>query len=354
MPERKYEEIIKDLKNKVYHSVYFLQGDEPFYIDAISDFMEENVLNDMEKEFNQTVLYGRDTDIMTIVSAARRFPMMSNYQVVIVKEAQDLRWFSSKGKDDDGSKEKGKEKEDPMMLYLQNPTVTTLLVFCYKYKKVDSRTKIGKLLKEKAQFLETRKLYDNQVAAWIKSFLKEKKIAADDSAAELLAQYLGNDLSKISNEINKMLINLTDKSVITTNDIQEHIGISKEYNVFELQNALGVKNVLKANHIINYFEANPKNNPFPLLIASLFAYFNKLLIIHFTEDKSPGSLAAATGINPYVVKEYIQAARYYPAAKLEQIIGWLREYDLKSKGVGSSDQVSEGDLMKELVFKILH
>ncbi|MBS1764630.1 MAG: DNA polymerase III subunit delta [Bacteroidetes bacterium] len=354
MPDRKYEEIIKDLRNKVYHPVYFLQGEEPYYIDAISNYMEDNVLNEMEKEFNQTVLYGRDTDIMTIVSAARRFPMMSNYQVVIVKEAQDLKWFSSRSKDDEGAKEKGKEKEDPMMLYLQNPTTSTLLVFCYKYKKVDSRTKVGKLLKDKTQFLETKKLYDNQVPAWIKSFLKEKKINADDSATELLAQYLGNDLAKISNEVNKMMLNLKDKSVITAANIQEHIGISKDYNVFELQNALGVKNILKANQIINYFAANPKNNPFPLLIASLFAYFNKLLIIHFTEDKSQGSLAAAIGINPFIVKEYVQASRYYPTAKLEQIIGWLREYDLKSKGVGSSDQVTEGDLMKELVFKILH
>lgn len=354
MPERKFEEIIKDLKNKVYHPVYFLQGDEPYYIDAVSNYIEEHVLNVMEKEFNQTVLYGRDADIMTTVSAARRFPMMSNYQVVIVKEAQDIRWFSSKSKDDEGSKDKNKEKEDPMMLYLQNPTSTTLLVFCYKYKKVDSRTKVGKLLKEKAQFLETKKLYDNQVPAWIKNFLKEKKINCDDSAVELLAQYLGNDLAKISNEINKMLINLSDKTIITTANIQEHIGISKEYNVFELQSALGVKNILKSNQIISYFAANPKNNPFPLLIASLFAYFNRLLIIHFTQDKSPGSLAAAIGVNPFLVKDYVQAAKYYPAHKLEQIIGWLREYDLKSKGVGSSDQVSEGDLMKELVFKILH
>ena len=342
MPERKFEEILKDLKNKVYHPLYFLQGEEPYYIDAISDYVEKNVLNDMEKEFNQTVLYGREADAMGIVSAARRFPMISNYQVVIIKEAQDVKWFGNK------------EKEDPLMLYLQNPTPTTILLFCYKYKTIDSRTKKGKLIKDKAQFLETKKLYDNQLPAWIKNYLKDRKIKADDHAVEMLAEYLGNDLSKINNEVGKMLINLKDKSVITPNDIREHIGVSKDYNVFELQNALAERNVLKANRIVNYFEANPKNNPIQLIIGSLFAYFNKILIYHFTVDKSAASLASALGISPFFVKDYEQAARNYPVKKLEKIIGWLREYDLKSKGVGSTDQVPTGDLLREMVFKIIH
>lgn len=354
MPERKFEEILKDLKNKVYHPLYFLQGEEPYYIDAISDYVEKNVLNDMEKEFNQTVLYGREADAMGIVSAARRFPMISNYQVVIIKEAQDVKWFGNKDKEEDKAKDKSKEKEDPLMLYLQNPTPTTILLFCYKYKTIDSRTKKGKLIKDKAQFLETKKLYDNQLPAWIKNYLKDRKIKADDHAVEMLAEYLGNDLSKINNEVGKMLINLKDKSVITPNDIREHIGVSKDYNVFELQNALAERNVLKANRIVNYFEANPKNNPIQLIIGSLFAYFNKILIYHFTVDKSAASLASALGISPFFVKDYEQAARNYPVKKLERIIGWLREYDLKSKGVGSTDQVPTGDLLREMVFKIIH
>lgn len=354
MPERKFEEILKDLKNKVYHPLYFLQGEEPYYIDAISDYVEKHLLNDMEKEFNQTILYGREADAMTIVSTARRFPMMSNYQVVIIKEAQDVKWFGSKEKEEDKTKDKIKEKEDPMMLYLQHPTTTTILLFCYKYKTIDNRTKKGKLIKDKAQFLETKKLYDNQLPAWIKNYLKERKIKANDHAVEMLAEYLGNDLSKINNEVGKMLINLKDKSVITINDIREHIGVSKDYNVFELQNALAERNILKANRIVNYFEANSKNNPIQLIVGSLFAYFNKILIYHFTTDKSSASLASAMGISPFFIKDYERTARNYPVWKLEQIIGWLREYDLKSKGVGSTDQVPAGELLREMVFKIIH
>ena len=271
--------------------------------------------------------------------------------MVIVKEAQEVKWFGSKEKDSD---EKNSDKEDPMLLYLQKPTTTTILVFCYKYKTIDSRTRKGKLVKEKTQFLETKKLYDNQLPAWIKNHLKELKIKSDEKAVDMLAEYLGNDLSKISNELTKMLLNLKDKTTITAEDIRAHIGISKEYNVFELQHALTEKNILKANKIIHYFASNPSSNPFPLITGSLFSYFNKLIIYHFQADKSTASVAAALGINPYLVKDYERAARNYPIQKLEQIIAWLREYDLKSKGVGSTDQVSDSDLLKELVFKILH
>jgi DNA polymerase-3 subunit delta len=346
MPERKFEEIIKDLKNKVYHPIYFLQGEEPFYIDAISDFISTHVLNDMEKEFNQTILYGRDSDIFTIVSAARRFPMMANYQVVVVKEAQDIKWFSQKEKD--------KDEKDPMLTYLLNPTKSTLLVLCYKYKTIDARTRNGKMIKEKTQFFESKKLYDNQVPAWIEKYIKEKNHKADERAITMLADYLGNDLSKISNEIDKILINLKDEQAISTNDIHNQIGISKEYNVFELQHALGEKNILKANRIINYFAANPKSNPFVLIIGNLFAFFNKLIVYQFAADKTPKGIATALGINPFFVKDYDRAAKNYSIQKLENIISILREYDLKSKGVNSTDKTTDGDLLKELIFKILH
>jgi len=348
MPERKFEEIIRDLKNKVYHPVYFLQGEEPFYIDAIGDYVNNHILDDMQKEFNQTVLYGRDSDVLTIVSAARRFPMMANYQVVLIKEAQDIKWFSAKESD------KGKEEKDPMLSYFENPTPTTILVFCYKYKTLDSRTRKAKLIKDKSQFFESKKLYDNQLPDWIEKYVHDKKFKIDTRASAMVAEFLGNDLSKISNEIDKMLINLKDKTEITVTHIQEHIGISKEYNVFELNDALGSKNILKANRIINYFAANPKSNPFVLVIGNLFSFFNKLLLYHYAPDKSPKGIAATIGVNPFFLKDYDRAAKNYSVAKLESIISYLREYDLKSKGVNSTDKTTEGDLLKELIFKILH
>ncbi len=344
MPSRKYEEIIKDLKNKVYHPVYFLQGEEPFYIDSVSDYIEQHVLGDMEKEFNQTIVYGKEVDHVAVAAAARRYPMMSNYQVVIVKEAQEMKWFNLKERDE----------KDPLQNYFANPTPSTLLVFCFKYKKIDKRTSLAKLIEKHAQFFESKKMYDNELPAWIEKYIHSKGYKSENRVSTMIADYLGNDLSKIANELDKMIINLKEKTEITTKHIEDFIGISKEYNVFELQTALGDKNVLKANRIINYFAANPKNNPMVLIIGNLFSYFNKILLYQTLSDKSEKNAAAAMGINPFFVKDYQRAARNYPLSKLQNIVSHLREYDLKSKGVGSTDKTVDGDLLKELMFKILH
>lgn len=341
-----FDEIIRDLKNKVYHPVYFLHGEEPYYIDFIADYIETNVLDVMEKEFNQTVLYGRDVDMLSVLSAAKRYPMMSNYQVVIVKEAQEIKNLLSKSENDD-------DDRNPFFNYLKNPQKSTLLLFCYKYKPVDKRTKIAKALDKQAVLYESKKLYDNQLPDWITAYLKNKNFGVDEKAAMLISEYIGNDLSRISNELDKLCLNISAKAVIDTTLVEQYIGISKEFNVFELQNAIGVKNVLKANRIVNYFAANEKNNPFVLTLGNLFGYFNKIMKYHLTSDKSDKNVAAELGVHPFFVKDYIRAAANYKPVKLTQIFSMLREYDMKSKGVDSGSATS-GELLKEMVFKILH
>jgi DNA polymerase-3 subunit delta len=341
-----FTQILSDLKKKVYHPVYFLMGEEPYFIDAISDYIENNVLDEMEKEFNQTVLYGRDVDLATVLGSAKRFPMMSSYQVVIVKEAQNIRDFAAKEKAD-------KDDKPPFLTYIENPQKSTILVICYKYKSLDKRTSLAKSIAKHAVLFEAKKLYENQVPDWIMGYLKGKGYGISPKAAALLTEYLGNDLSKISNELDKLMINLPAKAEITEQHIQDNIGISKDYNIFELQTALGKKDVLKANRIINYFASNPKDNPLVMTLVSLNSFFSKLLMYHFTPDKSKGSIASALGVNPFFVGDYERAARNYPLNKLRAIIAELREYDLKSKGIENAS-VPDGELLKELVFKILH
>ena len=341
-------QIITGLKNKVYHPVYFLTGDEPYFIDTVSDFIENNILDESEKEFNQTVLYGKDIDVLTLIGAAKRFPMMASHQVVIVKEAQNINGLVAK--EDEGDKQKSKH---PFQTYLENPQKSTILVLCYKYKKVDKRTAVGKMLEKHTVFFESKKLYDNQIPDWIDSYLKNKNYKIDPRASILLAEYLGTELSRIVNELDKLMINLPQGSEITADDIQKNIGISKDYNVFELQGALAKKDVLKANRIINYFAANSKEHPLVVTVGSLYNYFSKVLIYHSLADKSKNNAAAAMGVNPFFVADYERTARNYGAGKLKSVFSLLREYDLKSKGYGSAS-AGEGDLMKEMVFKILH
>lgn len=343
-----FEQIISDLKKKVYHPVYFLTGDEAYFIDAISDYIENNVLNDMEKEFNQTVIYGRDIDVSAITSVAKRFPMMSNYHVVIVKEAQNIRDLVGKEKS-----EKSEKTKHPFQLYIENPQKSTLLVICYKYKTVDKRTSVGKLIAKNTVFFESKKLYDNQVPAWIEGYLKGKAYTIDPRASVMLTEYLGTDLSKISNELDKLMINLPAKSGITVEHVQNNIGISKEYNTFELQAALGKKDVLKANKIVNYFSSNPGDYPLVVTITSLFSYFSKILTYHYLPDKSKNTAAAALGVHPFFMGDYERAAHNFGVGKLKSIISDLREYDLKSKGFDNATS-GEGELLKELVFKIIH
>lgn len=342
-----FQQIMTDLKKKVYHPVYFLMGEEPYFIDNISDFIEKNVLDEGEKEFNQSVLYGRDVDMLSVISAAKRFPMMSDLQVVIVKEAQNIRDLVGREKGDDA------KHKHPFLAYIENPQKSTLLVICYKYKKLDMRTALGKNIAKHAVVFESKKLYDNKVPDWIGSYLKSKNYSINPPAAVMLAEYLGTDLSRITNELEKLMISLPEKSEITIDQIQTNIGISKDYNTFELQNALGKKDVLKANRIVNYFAANDKDHPLVVSISTLYGYFSKLLTYHFLPDKSKAIAAAALGVHPFFLIDYEKAAKLYAPLKLKAIISDLRDYDLKSKGVNNVS-VGGGELLKELVYKILH
>ncbi|MFB9845189.1 DNA polymerase III subunit delta [Mucilaginibacter ginsenosidivorans] len=336
-------EIIKDFKNRKLKPLYLLHGEEPYFIDLVSNYAEDKLLSDAEKGFNQTVLYGKDTDIMTVLNAAKRYPIMSDYQLVLVKEAQDMKW----GKEDDD-----KKGIDPVLSYLENPLRSTVLIFCYKYGKFDKRKKTYKAIDKNGLVFESTSLYDNKIPAWIEDYAGEKGYKMDGQATAMMAEYLGNDLSKIANELDKLMLNVSKGQSITLQHVQDNIGISREYNVFELQSALSRKDPLKVNQIVNYFEANPKSNPMVLVLGNLNNFFSKVLLYHYAKDKSPQSLARELGVNPYFVKDYELAARSYNYGKTMQIISLLREYDLKSKGVDSND--GPGELMKELMFKILH
>jgi DNA polymerase III subunit delta len=353
-----YEQILTELKNKKYRPIYFLMGEEPYFIDIISDYILENILTEDEKEFNQTVLYGKDVDAGAIVDYAKRFPMMSNYQVVVVKEAQEIRNLipgsSDKDEDDDTPAIKNSDqKKSPLELYIEKPVPTTILVICYKYKKLDKRRAIYKLLDKNGAIFESAKLYDNQVPAWITGYLKKQGYSLTPIAAQLLNDYLGVDLSRIVNELGKLVINIPTGTQITEVHIEQNIGISKDYNTLELQKALGKRDILKANRIAIHFGLNPKENPILKTIPVLFGYFSKLILYHYQKDKSKEAISRTLGINPYFVGEYIDAANNYPPAKLRKIVGLLREYDGKSKGI-DNDSTSQGELLRELIFKILH
>lgn len=331
-----FEEIMSDLKNRIYKPVYFLAGEESYYIDLITDYIESNVLPEAEKAFNQIVLYGEDTTIQAIIETSWRFPMMSNHQVIIVKEAQSLK------------------KIDDLLFYLEKPLLSTILVFNYKYKVLDKRTKLYKLIDSNAVYFESNRLRDYQVPPWIERYLMVKGIKAEPNASAMLTEYLGTDLHKIVNELDKLLINMpTGRQIITNELIEKNIGISKDYNNFELQKAVGEKNILKANMIVHYFADNPRDNPINLTIASLFSYFTKVLTYHYLTDKSKNNVASVLKINPFFVKDYETTAGKYSLRKTVEIIGLLRTYDMKSKGFGDLS-TTPGDLLKELVYKILH
>lgn len=337
-------EIIKDLKAKKFKPLYLLQGEEPYFIDQVVDYIEHNVLSDGERGFNQTVLYGKDTDMATILTAAKRYPMMSDYQVIIVKEAQDLKW----PKDGEGA---GKEAE-VVLNYFEKPLPSTILVFAYKYGTFDKRKKIYKTISKSGLVFQSDPVRDYKLAPWIEEFIKDKGYKIAPQAVALMAEYLGTDLSKIANEVEKLCLNISKETTIQTDHIQKNIGISKEYNVFELQKALASRNVLKCNQIVNYFAANPKANPMVMIMANLNGYFTKILKYHYLPNKNDA--AKELGVSPYFIKDYEVAARTFNDAKTFQIISLLREYDLKSKGLDSTGNVTDGELMKEMIFKMIH
>ena len=327
--------IVSDIKKGNLKPIYFLMGEESYYIDKISDFIEETVLDEAEKGFNQQVMYGRDATIEDIVGAAKRYPMMAERQVLIVKEAQDL-----------------SRNIEKLVFYAENPQPTTVLVLNYKYKKLDKRKKLYKVIAKSGLILESKKLYENQVSDWIRRVLSGKNYQVEPKAAQMLVEFLGTNLSKISNELEKLMLILPEGTIISPTHIEENIGISKDYNNFELRKAVGEKNVVKANRIIAYFAENPKNNPLVMTISLLNSFFTQLLLFHSLDDRSKNSVAKMLGVNPFFVDEYFLAARNYPMRKVAQVIAFLRDADIKSKGVGANQ--THKDILKELLFKILH
>ena len=331
----KVKEIVSEINNGNPKPIYFLMGEEPYYIDRISQYIANNVLTEDEKGFNQMVLYGKDTSVDEVVANAKRFPMMAQYQVVIVKEAQHL-----------------SRTIESLVPYAENPQPTTILVLCYKYKKLDKRKKLYKTIKKSGELFESKKLYENQVADWIRRTLAGKKYKISPKSCVMLVEFLGTDLSKISNELDKLTLIVPVTTEITPELIEEHIGISKDFNNFELKKAIGERNVKKASRIIDYFAQNPKDNPFVVTITLLNTFFTQLSQYHGLNDHSPGNVAKILGVNPYFVNEYVVAAKNYPMKRVSGIISSLRTLDLKGKGVGASN-MAQADLLKELLYEIV-
>jgi DNA polymerase-3 subunit delta len=329
------KQLVTDIKSGNLKPIYFLMGEEAYYIDKISDFIEANVLSEDERGFNQMVLYGRDVTIEDVVSNAKRYPMMAEYQVIIVKEAQDLSRTIEK-----------------LVDYAKQPQPSTVLVLNYKYKTIDKRKALYKTLQKGAVIYESKKLYENQVADWIRRVLSTKNYTIVPKAAQMLVEFLGTDLSKINNELDKLQIILPKGTQISPEHIEENIGISKDFNNFELRHAIGEKNTIKIFRIVNYFAENPKDNPMVVTVSLLFSFFSQLLHFHGLNDKSPRNVASALKVNPYFVNDYVTAARNFPMKKVSEVVSILREFDVKSKGVGSN-AVPQGDLLKELMVKIL-
>ena len=328
--------IINDIKAGNIKPIYFLMGEEPYYIDKLSEYIENSILQEHERDFNQTVLYGRDVTIEDVVSNAKRYPMMADRQVVIVKEAQDL-----------------VKTIDKLESYAENPQPTTVLVICYKYKTLDKRKKITKILAQKGVVYESKKLYENQVGEWLKRVLQGKKLNIDPKAAAMLVDFLGTDLSKIANELDKLAIILPQGSTITPAIIEENIGFSKDFNVFEFRKAIGERNQLKSYQIADHFAQNPKDNPMVVTTSLVFSFFIQLLKYHGLKDRNPKTVAPILGVSPFFLKDYDVALRNYPMRKVSQIVASLRDIDVKSKGVGAN-ALPQSDLLKEMLVKIFN
>lgn len=332
-----YEEIVRNLKNRVYAPVYFLMGEEDYYIDRISEYIMDTVLSDTEKEFNQTVVYGADTDIASVINTARRYPMMAEYQVVVVKEAQNLKNL------------------DGLVYYLQKPLKSTILVFCYKHGTLDRRKKVTAEIEKAGVLFESKRIKDTQLPGFISAYLKRKQVEIEPKASEMMAEFVGTDLNRMAGELEKLIITLP-KGVrrITPEQIERNIGISKDFNNFELRNALIAKDVFKANQIVKYFEENPKSNPLQLTLSVLFNFFANLMLAYYAPEKSDQGIAAQLGLrSPWQAKDYVTAMRRYSGVKVMQIIGAIRTCDVRSKGMGNAS-ATDGDLLRELVYMILH
>ena len=330
-----YEQLISSFKKRDFRPIYFFMGEEAYYIDKLSDYLMENVVSDENKAFDQTVVYGKDVDIDTVINLAKRYPMMSDKQLVVVKEAQQLKSL------------------DRLTFYLQKPLSSTILVFCYKYGTLDKRKSVYNAINKAGIVFDSKKVYDNQVAGKVIEIAKEKGLSIDMKSANIIADFLGSDLSKISNEIDKLQIALPEGAVVTPTDIDRNIGISKDYNNFELVDALAVKNIEKVNRIVDYFRQDKNGNPLVVTLSVIFNFFANLLIYSTLKDKSKMNVASVLKINPFFVTLYQKAAVNYDTQKIIRIISYIRETDAGSKGVGDLI-MGENELLKLLVFKILH
>ena len=328
--------IINEIKAGNIKPIYFLMGDEPYYIDKLTEYIEQNILQEHERDFNQTILYGRDVTIEDVIGNAKRYPMMADRQVVVVREAQEL-----------------SRTIESLDQYVENPQTSTVLVIAYKYKTLDKRKKLVKLIAKHGILFESKKMYENQVGTWISRVLQGKGYSIEPKANAMLVEFLGNDLSRISNELNKLQIILPKGHTINPKDIEVNIGFSKDFNVFELQNALGSRNQVKAYQIAQYFADNPKDNPMVVTTSLVFSFFIKLLKYHGIKDKNPAKVAPILGVSPFFLKEYDVALKNYPMKKVSAIIAALRDIDVKSKGVGAN-ALPTHDLLKEMLVKIFN
>ncbi len=335
------KKILSDLKSRKYAPVYFMQGEETYFINLIADYIEANVLTEAEKGFNQVVVYGKDVTMADVLTNARRFPMMAERQVVIVKEAQDIT---------DLNKEIGAKL---LLDYVARPVPSTVLVFCHKHKSLDKRRELGKKIDQYVTTLTAKKLYDNQLPEFILEYMRERKVGIEERAVMALCEYIGNDLNRLANEIDKLLVTMKEGDTITLEVVMSQVGVSKEYNIFELQKAILHRDVLLANKIVNYFESNTKKNPIIPVVAYMFSFFSKLLAASVLPDKNEKAIASALKVSPYAVRDYSLALRQFSPAKIIDNITLLKEADLKLKGVNSGSE-TDGQLFRELVYRIMH
>ena len=335
--QQSFEEIIKDIKAKKYSPIYYLMGEEPYYIDTISDLLEEEVLSEEEKEFNLSILYGADVDIATVINAAKRYPMMSDYQLVVVKEAQQIK------------------NMDQLSFYLKQPLQSTILVICHKHGRLDGRKKLGSEIAKHGVLFESKPLRDRNLIPFIDSYILKKGMTIEPKASAMIAEFVGADLSRLAGELDKLVVVLSGKATRITPDlVEQNIGVSKNYNNFELKNAILQGDVLQANKIVNYFEENPRSNPLPMTLGLLFSYFSNLMLAFYAPDKSERGIGEMLELrNPWQAKEYQSGMRKFSGVKTMEIIGYIRDTDARSKGFGNSSQ-SQGELLRELIYKIMH
>ena len=335
-----YFQLVKDFQKRTFVNIYLFYGEEPFYIDELSDYLTDHVLNETEKEFNQVILYGRDSTAANVVNYSKQFPMVGDRQLVVLREAQDM----------DLKKE---ENMNILLSYANRPQPSTLLVICHKYKAPPAKLLKALMASDKAIIIESKRKYETEMPAWITTQVKNSGYSISDKAALMLVEFLGNNLEKINNELGKLYINHPKDKTITEDVIEKYIGISKDYNIFEFQKALAKKNVLKVNQIANHFALNPGENPIFKTIPMLFSFFSKVLLIHSLPDKSESSILAKTKLTSYNKNDYLDAYRNYNAKKVQDIIGWLRECNVRALGI-ENYSTDQGELLRELVFKILH